>query len=444
MKTRIPQRLLSLGAALCLALALPPLAAGPAQAAAPGPTLTVEFNDDGTGGNSLTDNPMRTAVLGAVEDMKTASTITTTGDIVKIELTGSAERITDWNRFYLLDLLIDGGSSDWAGLRTLDLRGMTGLREIRGTRIYWSYPRGGELLLPDGLETIGDYAFCGCEGMTLPSLPASLRTIGEFAFAACTGLTSLALPDGLRTIGDSAFDSCTSLSSVTLPDGLQTIGNQAFELCAALSGVTLPSGLQSIGNQAFYGCTALESVRFLGLDAPALGNSYTFDGASRALTLWVPSNGRGYLGAGADPVWLELVSAREIRIRTYSAAPAYTPAPSAYLLTVIGGEGGGWYRADDSVALRAVPPAAGAAFLRWEPVEGTGELADAASAETEYIMSIGDATVRAVFEAPAPPDPAGAPSESPKTGDGGFPALPGLLPAGAAALLLLRRRLNRA
>ena len=49
------------------------------------------------------------------------------------------------------------------------------------------------------------------------------------------GLTSVTLPQGLTTIGDWAFDGCTGLTSVTLPDSLTTIGDCAFYGCTGLT-----------------------------------------------------------------------------------------------------------------------------------------------------------------------------------------------------------------
>ena len=57
-------------------------------------------------------------------------------------------------------------------------------------------------------DKIGDFAFCGCSGLTSLTLPASITTIGKYAFSGCSGLTSLALPDGVTEIGKYAFSGC--------------------------------------------------------------------------------------------------------------------------------------------------------------------------------------------------------------------------------------------
>ena len=43
--------------------------------------------------------------------------------------------------------------------------------------------------LPDGLTSVGDLAFYGCEGITTVSLPNTVQEVGGYAFSGCTGLT---------------------------------------------------------------------------------------------------------------------------------------------------------------------------------------------------------------------------------------------------------------
>ena len=73
----------------------------------------------------------------------------------------------------------------------------------------------------------------------------------------CTSLALISLPDGLTSIGDYAFYECSSLSLTSLPDGLTGIGDDAFNNCAYLTLTILPDGLISIGNYAFVGCASL-------------------------------------------------------------------------------------------------------------------------------------------------------------------------------------------
>ena len=78
-----------------------------------------------------------------------------------------------------------------------------------------------------------------------------VTSIGDYAFRDCTGLTSISLPDGVTRIGSSAFSGCAGLTSISLPDGVMSIGNSAFSGCAGLTSISLPDGVTSIGQSEF-------------------------------------------------------------------------------------------------------------------------------------------------------------------------------------------------
>ena len=85
--------------------------------------------------------------------------------------------------------------------------------------------------LPEGLLTIGEYAFYSDYNASFTSItiPASVTSIGQRAFSACTKLTSVTIADGsnLTTIGENAFFNCTNLATVTLNSN-PAIGTNAF------------------------------------------------------------------------------------------------------------------------------------------------------------------------------------------------------------------------
>ena len=116
--------------------------------------------------------------------------------------------------------------------------------------------------LPDGLKTIGGYAFYNCPSLALTSLPDGLTTIGEYAFTGCTSLTLTSLPDGVETIEFRAFSDCTSLALTSLPDGLTAIGNNAFSGCTALTEITIDRPTPpTAGNTIFKDCTNLTKIK---------------------------------------------------------------------------------------------------------------------------------------------------------------------------------------
>ncbi len=116
------------------------------------------------------------------------------------------------------------------------------------------------VVIGEGVTSIGNYAFSGCENLTSVVIPTGVTHIGDNAFSGCTSLISLAIPDGVTNIGSGVFSGCTSLMSVTIPGGVTSIGDNAFKDCTSLKSVTIPEGATSIEDNTFNGCTSLISL----------------------------------------------------------------------------------------------------------------------------------------------------------------------------------------
>lgn len=111
----------------------------------------------------------------------------------------------------------------------------------------------GELLIPDGVTSIGTHAFKECDGFggTL-SLPDSVKTVGEWAFYLCKGFTGLKLSASLTKIEERSFAHMYGLKTeVVIPEGVTEIGESAFQ-CSHMPSVRFPSTLKKIGKEAFY------------------------------------------------------------------------------------------------------------------------------------------------------------------------------------------------
>ena len=129
--------------------------------------------------------------------------------------------------------------------------------------------------LPDGVTSIGEWAFSDCEGLTRISvspgngafdsrndcnaiiesrtnkliagckntvIPDSVTSIGKKAFSRCFGLTEIHIPDSVTSIGESAFR-CSGLTEIHIPESVTSIGKEAFYLCSGLTRISIPKGL---------------------------------------------------------------------------------------------------------------------------------------------------------------------------------------------------------
>ena len=109
-----------------------------------------------------------------------------------------------------------------------------------------------DLVIPNSVDSIHNYAFYGCSSLTSVTIGNSVTSIGKNAFGYCSSLTSITIPNSVTSIGESAFYGCDSLRSITIPNSVTSIGYGAFSACDSLSIVVLGKGVMSIDDRAFY------------------------------------------------------------------------------------------------------------------------------------------------------------------------------------------------
>lgn len=112
----------------------------------------------------------------------------------------------------------------------------------------------GNLVIPFGVIELPTYCFYH-NSFSQIELPSTLKVIGTKAFGGNSGICEpIVFPEGMLTIGNFAFDSCRQIPSIYLPSSIQTIGSNAFDGCYNISSITCDAvEPPSIGSGAFNG-----------------------------------------------------------------------------------------------------------------------------------------------------------------------------------------------
>lgn len=179
----------------------------------------------------------------------------------------------------------------------------------------------GNLVVPEKITAIGDYAFEGVSNMKSITIHDGVTGIGNYAFYGCGEVDSVIIGESVKTVGESVFAYCrvenmvikadfesvvggglgcaveyleatnnsygyvaqsalvevvingegalvggfnraNDLKKVTIGEGITKLSNEAFSSCEALTDIVLPSTIDEIETFAFVGCTLIENINF--------------------------------------------------------------------------------------------------------------------------------------------------------------------------------------
>jgi len=132
--------------------------------------------------------------------------------------------------------------------------------------------------------------FYGCIHLGEVIIPNGVTSIENWAFQDCACLSGVTLPKSVSSIGESAFQGCVGLTEITIPDGVVKIGRFAFRECTGLQKITLSNCLDFIGDRAFTGCNKLSDINSKNLTPPRISlDTYCFtDFSKKNGTLFIP------------------------------------------------------------------------------------------------------------------------------------------------------------
>jgi len=98
-------------------------------------------------------------------------------------------------------------------------------------------------------------------GCSSTIIPQGIETIGEYAFSHCRNLQKIVIPEGVSCIADGAFSCCSNLKDVVLPTTLESfIGGSNFSYCTSLESITIPKGVYNMEGDIFSGCISLQKI----------------------------------------------------------------------------------------------------------------------------------------------------------------------------------------
>ena len=134
-----------------------------------------------------------------------------------------------------------------------------GIQEV-GRFAFEGCPNLRRVVLPDSLPLLDHAAFRRCGKLTWVNIPSKCTFLGEQLFAGCSSLTSIEIPGTIKTVMESAFSGCSSLNSVVVEEGVEEIQTLAFLNCTSLYSISLPSTLVRLSIDVFDRCSELTEI----------------------------------------------------------------------------------------------------------------------------------------------------------------------------------------
>ncbi|MBR1929716.1 MAG: leucine-rich repeat protein [Paludibacteraceae bacterium] len=168
------------------------------------------------------------------------------------------------------------------------------------------------IVIEDGITSIGAYSFYNCSTAVSIRIPASVDSIANNAFYNCKFTDkvyyegtlaqwcavqmngSTANPFYYQYSGSSAAPKFringVEQSVLNIPEGVSKIGSYCFYGLTNITSVTIPTSVATIGQRAFYNCTGLATLIFSETATLETIETYAFYGNTALTSLTLPAS----------------------------------------------------------------------------------------------------------------------------------------------------------
>lgn len=228
------------------------------------------LNNEGQTMPTIDNYVMEEVVVGGLTNLCVPSAEISSDGVVEVRMkaTNDLKNLSFVNKQYLKSF--DGSRY-----------GLDNIKEISNNQ-FESCGKLEEFIIPNGVETVGDFAFNNCFSLSSVTIPESVTEIGAKAFRKCVflsenfinqssldaeannywraGVYDVIQEDGLCIRGTSVWGCRPNSSGVTIPDYITRIEENAFIGCTNLKRVDMPNSIKYIGKNAFRYCINVEKV----------------------------------------------------------------------------------------------------------------------------------------------------------------------------------------
>ena len=108
-----------------------------------------------------------------------------------------------------------------------------------------------EVVLSDGITSVGTYAFCRLSNLKKATIPASVTVLKGRAFAECSSLKEVSELTNVTELGYGAFALCYALEEVAMPS-ITVLGDYVFQ-DTKITSFQIPLGMHEFNPRAFFG-----------------------------------------------------------------------------------------------------------------------------------------------------------------------------------------------